>query len=362
MADISPQELQRWIAEVAPSLHTAGTFSTRAFEGIMRHAASRKIHCSAETGSGATTLLMSHLSEHHLVFALDDGNGSVANIRRSSLLRADRVEFVEGPTQRTLPQYCFEEKLQFALIDGPHGYPFPDLEYYYLYPHLESGALLVVDDIHIRSVHNLFEFLQADNMFRLEEVVGTTAIFARTDTPTFDPLGDGWWLQAYNRKLLRSYTWKQTIKGLLPEQVRRTASRLRYRWMHDHGHWRIDISSPRNGEIVGSDGVVKGCADLPPQCHLWVLARRKGISGWWPQGSGPLAIHYGQWSVNVHYGEPRDEGHEFELVALATGGAINDLWITWVRGSKSTGECPPVQLPTPQFVFAEAHCTVRRSG
>jgi len=132
----------------------------------MRHAASRKIHCSAETGSGATTLLMSHLSEHHLVFALDDGNGSVANIRRSSLLRADRVEFVEGPTQRTLPQYCFEEKLQFALIDGPHGYPFPDLEYYYLYPHLESGALLVVDDIHIRSVHNLFEFLQADTMRR----------------------------------------------------------------------------------------------------------------------------------------------------------------------------------------------------
>src|SRR5438034_3044226 len=86
------------------------------------------------------------------------------------------------------------------------------------------------------------------------------------------PLGDGWWLQDYNRKLLRSYTWKQTIKGLLPEQVRRTASRLRYRLMHDHGHWRIDISSPRNGEIVGSDGVVKGCADLPPQCHLWVLA------------------------------------------------------------------------------------------
>ena len=35
----------------------------------------------------------------------------------------------------------------FVLIDGPHGYPFPEIEYFYFYPRLKPGALLVVDDI-----------------------------------------------------------------------------------------------------------------------------------------------------------------------------------------------------------------------
>jgi len=321
----------------------------------------RKIRYSAETGSGATTLLMSHLSEHHWVFALDDGNGSVANVKQSSLLRADHVDFVEGPTQCTLPQFRFTEKLQFALIDGPHAYPFPDLEYYYLYPHLESGALLVIDDIHIRSVQNLFKFLRCDSMFHLEEVIGSTAIFTRTDTPTFDPRGDGWWLQGYNRKFLSRYTWKQRVKDLLPGRVHRLASHYRHHWARDRRRWRVGITSPKSGEMVGCDGEVTGYADLPAVCHLWVLARRKDISGWWPQGGGPLPLDNGCWSVRVQYGGSRDAGHDFEIVAITAGEATNDLWMTWVKNVQATGEYPPVQLPTPQFVFAETYRTVRRT-
>jgi hypothetical protein len=357
MADLSTRELQRRIAELAPSLHCAGTFSTRALDRIASHAATRNIRRSAETGSGATTLLMSHLSEHHWVFALDDGNGSVANVKRCSLLRADHVEFVEGPTQCTLPQFRFTEKLQFALIDGPHAYPFPDLEYYYLYPHLESGALFVLDDIHIRSIQNLFQFLRCDRMFHLEEVVGSTAIFTRTDTPTFDPRGDGWWLQEYNRKLLKRYTWKQTVRSFLTERLRRLASQFR----HQQGRWRVEITSPESGETVGGSGNVTGYADLPAHSHLWVLARRKDISGWWPQGGGPLPLDSGRWSAHVQYGESGDAGRDFEIVALAVDEVINDLWTTWWKNVQTTGKYPPVQLPKPQFVFAETYRTVRRS-
>lgn len=91
--NVSLDEIQRRITEVAPGLHTAGTFSARAFDAIAQ--AARKLHIqhSAETGSGASTLLFSHLSEHHTVFALDDGSGSVENIRRSPLLNAPMVTF-----------------------------------------------------------------------------------------------------------------------------------------------------------------------------------------------------------------------------------------------------------------------------
>jgi predicted O-methyltransferase YrrM len=224
---LSIDEIRRKILEVQPVLHGAGTVSAEAVAAIARHAGAREIRQSVETGCGATTLLLSHLSNHHTVFALDVG-ASVANVRRSPLLRAEAVRFVEGPSQRTLPQHRFTEKLQLALIDGPHAYPFPDLEYYLLYPHLEPGALLILDDIHIPTIHNLFQFLRFDAMFRLEEVVRTTAFFTRTEAPTFDPLGDNWRQQKYNRSTLLRYDWKSKLASALPRSVLRSLAAYRH--------------------------------------------------------------------------------------------------------------------------------------
>jgi Methyltransferase domain len=139
------------------------------------------------------------LSQNHTVFAVDAGNKSISSVNSHSLFNSDTVEFIEGPSQRTLPQYQFNHKLQIALIDGPHGYPFPDLEYYYLYPHIEVGGLLLIDDIHIPTIRNLFNFLKEEEMFELVEVVQQTAFFRRTTAELFNPLGDGWWLQKYNK-------------------------------------------------------------------------------------------------------------------------------------------------------------------
>jgi hypothetical protein len=188
------------VVRIAPSLHTAGTFSAGAVEAIVRHATARPVQHSVETGSGASTLLFSHVSEDHTVFAMDGGTGSIRSIETSPLLRREAVTFVEGPTQVTLPLHRFAHRLQLALIDGPHGYPFPDLEYYYVYPHLDPDALLIVDDIHIPTITNLFDFISADEMFDLLEVVETTAFFRRTYAPTFPPTGDGWWTQRYNKR------------------------------------------------------------------------------------------------------------------------------------------------------------------
>ncbi len=225
---------------MGPGLHTAGTFPARTLEAIARSVQDRQIHNSVETGSGASTLLFSHVSEHHTVFALDGGSGSINNVRRSALLRPNVVTFVEGPTQVTLPQHRFIEKLQLVLIDGPHGYPFPELEYYYLYPHLEMGALLILDDIHIPTVHHLFQFLRRDAMFELDEVVQTTAFFTRTSAPTFDPFGDGWWQQGYNVRPLLRYTWRERIKDCLPAFIRRGVARR-------PSGCAVEIMAPRAG-------------------------------------------------------------------------------------------------------------------
>src|SRR3712207_5516648 len=108
--------------------------------------------------------------------------------------------FRSGPSQRTLHRHEWSAApLGVALIDGGHGYPFPDLDYYGFYPQIRPGGLLVVDDIHIPTITHLFRFLQEDAMWRLVAVELYTAFFQRTDAPTFGPFGDGWIHQRYNR-------------------------------------------------------------------------------------------------------------------------------------------------------------------
>src|ERR1700688_4820440 len=91
------------VVRIAPSLHKAGTFSAAALEAIVRHATATPVQHSVETGSGASTLLFSHVSDDHTVFAVDSGTGSLRSIETSPFLRREAVTFVEGPTQVTLP-------------------------------------------------------------------------------------------------------------------------------------------------------------------------------------------------------------------------------------------------------------------
>jgi hypothetical protein len=188
MASPTIDDLLESIALLPEDWHAAGSVTMPVLRGLARLASARRIDHSIETGSGKTTLLLSHLSADHTVFAIDEYDGvdtrSIGNVRATPLLESSRVRFVEGPTQLTLPRHEFPHTLQLALIDGPHGYPFPDLEYYYVYPHLAEDALLVVDDIHIPTVRNLFDFLREDEMFQLLQVIENTAFFRRTPSPS----------------------------------------------------------------------------------------------------------------------------------------------------------------------------------
>ena len=45
----------------------------------------------------------------------------------------------------------------------------------------------------------MFEIIKADDMFELIEVCDYMAFFRRTNYPVFDPLGDNWGGQGFNR-------------------------------------------------------------------------------------------------------------------------------------------------------------------
>ncbi len=225
-----PDELLAQILEASRVIHASGSMSPAALLRLARQLEQHPPWDSAETGTGASTIVFSHLSQAHTVFAVDTDR-SMTTVLRHRLLNRPATTFVEGPTQKTLPRQPFPRPLQAVLIDGPHAFPFPELEYFYLYPHIERDGLLVIDDIHIPSIQNLYRFLRQEEMFRLVEVCGKTAFFRRTAAPAFDPWGDAWWLQGFNRRTLWRYSWRDRWKATVPEPLRpllrKQADRLR---------------------------------------------------------------------------------------------------------------------------------------
>lgn len=185
-------ELER----LPPDWHGAGMITVPALRGIARHARAGLAR-SAETGSGRSTLLLSHLSSDHTTFSVD-ARDSLSRVRSSPLLRRETVRFVEGPSQLTVPGFPFDGLLDLVLLDGSHSYPSPDIDYFHLYPQLAPGGLLIVDDIHIPMIRSMFQFLKEDAMWNLIEVAAHTAFFRRSSAPTFDRLHGDWFEQRYN--------------------------------------------------------------------------------------------------------------------------------------------------------------------
>src|SRR5690349_19831067 len=132
---------------------------------------------SAETGCGGSTLVLSHLSDRHVAFAIEGENHTVSELGRNEDLMTERVVFVEGDSKDTLPGYRFDVELDLVLLDGPHAYPRPQLEFAYIFPQLKVGGWLVLDDIQIPSVYELATFLKHEQGLTLEEVVVRTAFF-----------------------------------------------------------------------------------------------------------------------------------------------------------------------------------------
>lgn len=183
--------------------HAAGAFPSSVLREIEK-ILPESYENSLETGCGKSTILFSNLAKSHTVFCIDDrSEGSMSSIafyEECPITKRDRIELVLGPTQLTLPNYKKFKPFDVVLIDGPHGYPFPDLEYYYLYPHIKIGGILIIDDVHIASIGRMADMIAEDEMFELVSLVATTAIFKRTSAPLFNPLGDGWSEQHYNRR------------------------------------------------------------------------------------------------------------------------------------------------------------------
>src|SRR6516162_9724157 len=119
-----------WAAQQPAWWHDSGNLNPAVLEAIGNYAMRINASATAETGCGLSTVVLSAIVDSHTCFTVAAGN-SLAQVQNVALLRLDRVNFVIGPSQLTLPNHSFARPLDLTLIDGPHGFPFAHMEYFY---------------------------------------------------------------------------------------------------------------------------------------------------------------------------------------------------------------------------------------
>lgn len=196
------EDLKTILRRMGSISHHAGAFSSDVLIAVAEVLPERIRH-SLETGCGKSTVMFSNISQQHYVFAYDDRGtpgSSVQMVVDDPAYQNDVVSWVYGPTQTTLLVYQFPNDLLFdvILLDGPHGYPFPDLEYALLYERIRPGGVLILDDVHIPSIGRMYDILREDRMYREIGVFSTTGVLQRTSRIGVPPTGDHWYEQSYN--------------------------------------------------------------------------------------------------------------------------------------------------------------------
>jgi len=121
-----------------------------------------------ETGAGHTTVLLAAVSKHH--YCCTNQAREIERISQyvSELgIPRDKVTFLHGSTDQTLPKLESTQQFDFAYIDGCHGYPFPALDWHYIDKHLKVGGLLGMDNVELRPVREHCDFLEENGTYEL---------------------------------------------------------------------------------------------------------------------------------------------------------------------------------------------------
>jgi hypothetical protein len=90
------------------------------------------------------------------------------------------IKFITEPSEYVLP-ILGERDLDFALIDGRHGFPTPFLDWFYIAGMLKREGVVMIDDLHIWTAELLKEFLLAEAGWKLLAETGRAATFLKLD-------------------------------------------------------------------------------------------------------------------------------------------------------------------------------------
>jgi len=174
---------------------------------------------SLETGCGATTVLFAASgAQHTAVFLVESEGDGVRSWCDRHAIATGGVNFRAGSSTEVLPGLEPGE-LDLVMIDGCHGFPFPQVDWYYAAAHLRRGGILVVDDTQLAAPFELKRFLDLDPRWETIKVGSQWVAYRRL---TSGPLDEEWTEQPFHRPLpLRVRAVRRDVRGRVGRLKRR---------------------------------------------------------------------------------------------------------------------------------------------
>lgn len=176
-------------------------------------------HRTLETGCGATTIVFGATGATHAAVFLDESEGlAVQEWCAARNISTAKVAFHPGSSSETLPRLEMGD-LDLVMVDGCHGFPFPQLDWYYAASHLVKGGTLIVDDTHLAAPYELRRYLEHDPRWERIHVGTQWVAFRRLGSGSLD---EEWMSQQFHQPLaLRGQAARRKARGILGRLRRR---------------------------------------------------------------------------------------------------------------------------------------------
>lgn len=145
-----------------------------------------------ETGAGNSTLLFLSLSPEKVVTCTLEDDKFVQRLHtaaRSIGAPTDPLDLHIGRSEVLLPALVLNHEpfVDFALIDGGHGWPTVFVDFCYAAYATRQNGYIVLDDTQLYSVAQLFAFLKEQPGWEISLDLGKTVIFRKLYADRFLP-------------------------------------------------------------------------------------------------------------------------------------------------------------------------------
>ncbi len=133
-----------------------------------------------ETGCGLSTLVFALAGCYHQSIVPNKSHIK-ETFRHAERYAVDlgKTSFIEARSEIILPNLTEPRELDVILIDGGHAFPIPFIDWFYTRQQLVVGGLLVLDDVHLKTVNILYEFLEKQPEWEKLKLIHKTVFFRK---------------------------------------------------------------------------------------------------------------------------------------------------------------------------------------
>jgi Methyltransferase domain len=183
-----------------PSFHLGGKARWDALPGALEaiRSSAGVGDSTIETGVGASTVVFAACGANHTAISpAPSEHQLVRDYCQQIGIDHSRINFIVGLSDDVLPSLLGRDRtLDVAFIDGAHSFPFPEVDWYYITRSLRIGGKLLMDDIPIPAVAQVFRHMRLEPNWRLDGILDDrTAAFTMLAEP--DP--ELWTQQPFNK-------------------------------------------------------------------------------------------------------------------------------------------------------------------